>query len=97
MPSASRLGDTGSGHESWPATNVIEASSDVITEGVGQARVGDALASHGSPSPSPVHGRTIAAGSSTVIVNGRKAVRIGDAVACGGLLVSGASTVNIGG
>lgn len=93
----SRLTDIGSGHSSYPPTNLIEASSNVIIEDLPAARKGDALEPHGSPSPSPVHSRAVAKGSSTVIVNDRDAARIGDPINCGGLLVTGASTVISGG
>lgn len=97
MPSASRLNDTGSGHASWPPTTVMSASTNVITEGLGQARKTDPLIPHASPSPSPVHNRSISGSSTTVKTNGLGTARIGDAIDCGGMLVSGASKTNVGG
>lgn len=93
----SRIGDIGSGHSSFPPTAVISGSSNVIIEDIPSARKGDALAPHGSPSPSPPHGRSIAKGSTTVIINDLDAARIGDPIACGGLLVTGASKTVTGG
>ena len=47
------------------------------------------IAPHGSPSPSPPHGRVSASGSPDVFVNGSPATRIGDAIACGGVHAAG--------
>ena len=97
MPAQSRLGDTGSGHGSFPPTNVIAGSPNVFVNGRPAARLGDPLASHGSPSPSPPHSRAIAAGSGSVFINGKPAARIGDAINCGGNLISGSGNVFTGG
>jgi len=89
MPPAVRLGDVALGHGSFPPTNTCAASSDTIINNKGAHRVGDAIIPHGSPSPSPPHGRAAAVGSPDTFVNGRPLVRIGDAVNCGGMLATG--------
>jgi len=96
MPPASRISDIGSGHGCFPPTSIISGSSNVITCSIPQARLGDSLAPHGCP-PTPPHGRSLASGSSTVFVNNLPAARIGDSISCGGSVVSGCSTVIIGG
>lgn len=97
MPSQSRLGDQGTGHESWPPTNVIAASTNCMANGKGCARVGDPLQPHPSPSPSPAHPRSIAQGSSTVFINSKAAARIGDPIDCGGFMAQGSENINVGG
>jgi len=97
MPAQARLGDTGSGHGSFPSTNIIQGSPNVFVNGKPAARQGDALAPHSSPSPSPPHGRNIASGSSTVFINGKPAARVGDSINCGGSIVSGSGNVFTGG
>jgi len=89
MPPPSRLGDTASGHGSFPPTVAIGSSPDTFINGIGSVRLGDAVASHGSPSPSPPHSRATAAGSPDTFVNGKPITRIGDAIGCGGLMVEG--------
>lgn len=93
MPPVVRLTDIASGHGSFPPTNVIEASSDTICNGLGVHRLGDAIQPHASPSPSPIHSRASAVASTDVTCNGRGVVRIGDAVNCGGILVTGSGNV----
>jgi len=97
MPPVSRVSDTGLGHDSFPPTPVTAGSGDVFAGGLAVCRVGDPLAPHGSPSPSPVHPRSASAGSGTVFTNGKPTVRIGDSINCGGLLASGLGTVIVGG
>lgn len=49
MPGAVRLGDMSTGHpHCYPATPAVGASSDVIVNGRGQNRVGDAWQTHGA-------------------------------------------------
>jgi uncharacterized Zn-binding protein involved in type VI secretion len=62
----------------------------VIIAGMPAARVGDMCICTGPPD-------IIAVGSSTVFIGGMQAARIGDMTAHGGLIVSGAPTVMIGG
>lgn len=92
----SRLNDTGSGHGSFPPTNIITCSSNVIVNNRGVARKGDNLQPHGSPSPSPIHSRVLCGCSSKTNVNSRGVVRIGDAICCGGLMVQGSGNVKKG-
>jgi len=97
MPPASRIGDIGLGHGSFPPTPVIVGSPNVITCSSPQARVGDALMPHASPSPSPPHGRSCSTGSGTVFTNSKPTVRIGDSIDCGGNLAMGCGIVLVGG
>jgi uncharacterized Zn-binding protein involved in type VI secretion len=62
----------------------------VIIAGMPAARVGDLCICTGPPD-------VIALGSFTVFIGGMQAARIGDITAHGGLIVSGAPTVMIGG
>jgi len=89
MPPVVRVGDTASGHGSFPPTTAQVGSGDTYVNSIPVHRVGDAIVSHGSPSPSPPHGRAAAAGSGNTFVNGSAVVRLGDAVSCGGVLVAG--------
>ena len=97
MPAVSRVGDVGLGHGSFPPTNIIAGSPNVFVNSKPVARVSDPLAPHGSPSPSPPHGRSCASGSSTVFVNGKPIVRIGDSIDCGGSIGAGSPNVFAGG
>ena len=93
MPGISRIGDTGTGHASFPPTTLIAGSGNVIVNGIPASRVGDALAPHGSPSPSPPHPRKVSQGASTVLTNGKPTATVGSAVNCGGMLVQGSGNV----
>lgn len=95
MPAVSRLDDVGSGHASFPPTNVIAGSGNCKVNSKPVARVGDALQPHGSPSPSPPHPRSIASGSSNVSVNSKPLSHIGSAVDCGGLLQTGSGNTDV--
>jgi len=94
MPQAARLGDICSGHGCFPSRPNIQGSPDVIVENRPLHRQGDAWQVHCCKS---CHAGNLASGSSTVIANGRQAGRIGDPVNCGSRVVTGASTVIIGG
>ena len=96
MPAAHRLGDVNTGHDACPPTALSSASTNVITNGVGQGRLGDSYAPHSCP-VHPPHSGVVASASSTVIVNGRGAARVGDAVSCGGSAAAGSGNVFIGG
>ncbi|MFP1736432.1 PAAR domain-containing protein [Lonsdalea quercina] len=99
MPSAARLGDSCSGHGCFPATPVIQGSSDVIINGKPAARKGDMVLLHACPCPTmphALHPRSISAGSSNVIINGKAAARVGDAIGCGGSVAAGSGDVIIG-
>lgn len=69
---------------------IMLGAPNVIVCGMPQARVGDVCTCVGPPD-------MIAMGSATVIVCGMPAARIGDMTAHGGVIVSGAPTVLIGG
>ena len=97
MPPSSRVGDIGLGHSSFPPTPATAGSPNVMINSIPAHRLGDAIAPHGSPSPSPVHGRAAAAGSSSVFTNSKAQVRIGDAISCGGVLGAGSGNVITGG
>lgn len=96
MSAATRLGDSDTGHDACPATDLVSASPDVIINGKGAGRVGDSYAAHGCIDH-PSHSGVIASGSTTVFINGRPAGRIGDPVSCGGTVAQGSSNVSIGG
>lgn len=96
MPRATRLGDNCTGHDACPPRPIISASPNVYTNGIAQARIGDAYAAHGCIDHPP-HGAVLASGSATVFVNGIAAGRIGDAVSCGGNAAQGSANVFIGG
>ncbi|MFP1922584.1 PAAR domain-containing protein [Lonsdalea quercina] len=99
MPSAARLGDSCSGHGCFPATPIIQGSSDVIINGKPAARKGDMVLLHACPCPTmphALHPRSISAGSSNVIINGKAAARVGDAIGCGGSVAAGSGDVIIG-
>jgi len=96
MPSATRLGDSNTGHDMCAPVPLVTASSDVLINGLGAGRVGDSYASHGCL-VHPGHSDTISAGSSSVFINGRPAARVGDAVSIGGSVRDGSGDVIIGG
>ena len=95
MPSVHRLGDICTGHDACPPVPLVSASSYVLVNGKGAARVGDSYASHGCLIHPP-HTPVCASGSSTVFVNGKALVRVGDAVSCGGATSQGSGNVNAG-
>lgn len=88
MGNAVKLGDSDTGHGSYPPTSVVAGSSTVNVDGMPLARQGDPLAPHD-------HNRSISGGSASVFVDGKPAARTGDAVSCGGVLIGGGS-VTIG-
>tara|TARA_R110002020_G_scaffold84796_1_gene209790 strand:+ start:58 stop:354 length:297 start_codon:yes stop_codon:yes gene_type:complete len=64
----------------------------------GIVRVGlDAHVGHASPTPSPFHKTSYAAGSPDVYVNNAKAVRIGDTTSCGDPAVGSSPNVYVNG
>lgn len=95
MPSVHRLGDICTGHDACPPVPLVSASSNVLVNGKGAARVSDPYATHGCPIHSP-HTPVCASGSSTVFVNGKALVRVGDSVSCGGSAMTGSGNVNAG-
>lgn len=92
-----RLGDSCTGHGSFPPRPSSSGSPNVFVNGIPAHRQGDAWSPHGSPSPSPPHGGSLAAGSSTVYCNGVQLGRIGDPVDCGSAVAQGSPNVFAGG
>lgn len=97
MSPVTRLGDTCTGHGSFPPRASTSASGNVFVNGIAVHRQGDSWAPHGSPSPSAPHSSTLASGSSTVYVNSKQCGRIGDPVACGSAVAQGSGNVFAGG
>ena len=91
-----RLGDLGSGHDSFPPRPSISASGNVYVNGIAVHREGDSWAIHCSPAPS-CHGGSLLSGSSSVYVNGLQCGRIGDPISCGSIVAVGSSNVFAGG
>ena len=91
-----RLGDLDTGHDACPPTALARASPNVLVNGKGAGRVGDAYVSHSCPVHGP-HTGTIASGSGSVFINGKSAGRIGDNVSCGGAVAQGSPNVIVGG
>lgn len=96
MPAVARLGDTCTGHASFPPRPSIEGSGNVFVNGLSAHRRGDGWAAHCNPSPS-CHAGSLAGGSGTVYVNGRPLGRIGDMVDCGSAAAQGSPNVHAGG
>lgn len=69
---------------------IVEGSGNVFCNGIGVARVGDAVVCllHGAQS--------IAGGSTTVFCNGKGVARIGDSITCGAVISTGSPNVNAG-
>lgn len=81
---AARLGDPHS-----HGGTIVEASGNVLLNGLGVARVGDHVVC-------PLHGlQPIVSGSSTYRVNNRWVARVGSAVACGAVISGGSPSMNI--
>lgn len=97
MPAAARLSDPGIPHCS--AYVIATASTDVIINGRGAARVGDVSTPHLRPGGKfcPVHVVPIIQGSSSVFINGRPAARVGDPLADCTRVAAGSPDVVIGG
>lgn len=95
MPAAARQGDLGIPHCS-PYV-IASASSDVLINGRGAARVGDVSSVHLRPAKRcPPHVAPIVSGSSSVFINGRPAARVGDPLAACTRVATGSSDVTIG-
>ncbi len=69
---------------------IVTGAASVIIEGMPAARVSDTLVCIGPPD-------VIATGSSSVIIENKSAARIKDQTVHGGIIVTGAATVIIGG
>lgn len=96
MPAAARLGDSCTGHGSWPPRSNTSGSGDVFINNKPAHRQGDAWAVHCNDTP-VCHAGTLASGSGTVFINGKQAGRVGDPVDCGSAVASGSPNVFIGG
>jgi uncharacterized Zn-binding protein involved in type VI secretion len=96
MPAVTRLGDSCTGHGSFPPRASTGSSADVYANGIAVHRQGDAWAVHCNLTPI-CHGSALAAGSSTVYANGLPLGRIGDPVACGSSVAAGSGNVYAGG
>lgn len=96
MPAVVRLGDSCTGHGCWPPRSNSSASSDVLINGKGAHRVGDAWAAHTCPSIPQTHASTQATGSATVFINGKPLARVGDSIACGSSNAQGSPNVFAG-
>lgn len=100
MPSAARLTDMHLCSMFTPGTPPVPhiggpvlapGASTVVIEGLAAARITD-LALCAAPVPD-----VIITGSSTVLIEGLGAARVGDVTVHGGVIIAGASTVQIGG
>ncbi len=69
---------------------IVTGAPTVIIEGMPAARIGDTLICIGPPD-------VIATGSSSVIIAGQPAARLQDQTVHGGVIITGAPTVLIGG
>lgn len=96
MPAAARLSDAGVPHCS-PYV-IATASTDVVINGRGAARVGDVSSPHLRPGAKcKTHVVPIVKGSTSVIINGRPAARVGDPLASCTRVGTGSFDVVIGG
>lgn len=99
MPSAARVGDTTTGHQTYPPQTIIVGSANVTINGSPAARVGDNVTPHtNTVAPFDTHTAIINTGSSTVTINGSPAARVGDALSCNlmDIIIVGSPTVTIG-
>lgn len=95
MAQAAKIGSICSGHGCFPPRQTPSGSSDVFVEGIGSHRLGDYWLPH-CCSGSCHSGTTISA-STSVFVNGIPKARVGDTIDCGSTVMTGASTVFVGG
>ncbi|QTP60927.1 PaaR repeat-containing protein [Billgrantia antri] len=95
MPAVTRLGDSCTGHGSYPPRASTGGSGDVFANGIAVHRQGDAWATHCNSTPT-CHGGSLASGSSTVYANGQQLGRIGDPVDCGSSVAAGSADVFAG-
>ncbi len=96
MAAATRKGDSCTGHDSCSPTPLAGCSDNVLINGKGAGRVGDAYEPHGCIAH-PSHADKIASGSATVFINGIPAGRKGDSVNLAGSVRAGSDNVFIGG
>lgn len=78
MAEIARIGDAGS-----HGGSIVTGSDDVLTNGIGTARVGDIY-------DCPLHGpNPIVTGSPDATANGQAVARVGDQTACGATIIAG--------
>jgi len=95
MPAAARRGDAGVPHCS--AYVIATASSDVLINGRGAARIGDVSTPHLRPARRcPTHVAPIVTGSRSVFINGRPAATVGSKLAGCTVVATGSGDVIIG-
>ena len=96
MPAAARRGDIGIPH-CIPYV-IATASSDVVINGRGAARVGDVSTPHLRPGGKkcPGHVAPIITGSSSVLINGRPAATVGSYLLLCTVVATGSFDVIIG-
>jgi len=92
MPPAAFIGST---INSGDGAVVLEGSADVLINGVGAARVGDAVEAH-SPGTGLHLTPVIAQGSLTVKIDGIPAAYVGCLLNCGHIIITGSPDVEIG-
>lgn len=92
---AIRLGtDKSTGHNGYFPVVAAQASSNVLVNGKGSVRQGDAYMPHWKKEHPPHVGKAVS--SSTVIVNGKPAQRAGDPNSCKDTASNGSSNVRFG-
>ena len=102
MPPVSRLGDMSTGHCGcccWDPTAINSASSNVLTNSKGTARVGDTLVTHCCKCGKTVichPGRAISLGYPTVVVNSMQIGYVTSAINCGDVVAEGSGNVIAG-
>ena len=95
MPAAARRGDAGVPHCS--AYVIATASSDVLINGRGAARVGDVSTPHSVPARRCFrHVAPIILGSRSVLITGRPAATVGSKLAGCTVIATGSGDVIIG-
>lgn len=95
MPAAARRGDLGVPHCS-PYV-IATASSDVLINGRGAARIGDVSTPHRVPGRiCGTHIAPIVVGSTSVLINGRPAATVGSYLAGCTVVATGSTDVIIG-
>lgn len=98
MPPVTRANkDASTGHGGYvPRPSTPNGSPDVIINGEGVVRVGDAWPDHTDPGPPDTHSGSQGSGSSTVFANGSAVARIGDSIDCGDACAAGSPDVICG-
>lgn len=94
MAFAARVGDS----TNHPGIIVGPGVPSVLIANMPASVIGDSHAcTFGTGTPAFHSPTMMLAGSSSVLIGGLPAVRVGDSSACGSIVVSGATTVEIGG